>query len=119
AKPLGSKAAPTAGLHFTDPLKRAVQEARDWAEVTLHVGLGTFAPLTQQQLDSGHLHEEHYDVADDVYAQIARAKHVTAVGTTSVRTLESIFGQPRNAQQGPTLQGATDILIQPGYHYSR
>lgn len=109
----GSKAAPTAGLHFTPELEEKVKQSRDWAEITLHVGLGTFAPLTSEQLASGHLHSEDYEVSDDTFKKIADSKHVTAVGTTSVRTLESVFNQEQ------TLKGSTDILIQPGYEFKR
>ncbi len=113
AKKLGSKAAPTAGLHFTDELKRKVQTQRDWAEITLHVSLGTFAGLTDENFKTGRLHEEHFDVTKSAAHKIAKAEHVTAVGTTSVRTIESIF------KQGLALQGSTDIFIQPGYEFRR
>lgn len=119
AKTNGSKAAPTAGLHFTDQLKKKVQSERDWAEVTLHVGLGTFAPLSNEQLSAGRLHEEWYEVDEKTAAKIANAEHVTAVGTTSVRTLESVFKQGASLLQGDSLQGSTDILIQPGYNFQR
>jgi S-adenosylmethionine:tRNA ribosyltransferase-isomerase len=109
----GSKASPTAGLHFTPELEARVKAQRDWAEVTLHVGLGTFASLTSEQLASGHLHSENYEVSDDVYKKIVDSEHITAVGTTTVRTLESVFNQ------GRTLKGSTDILIQPGYEFNR
>lgn len=112
AKTLGSKAAPTAGLHFTDALKAKVQSERDWAEVTLHVGLGTFAPLTDEQLAAGRLHEEWYEISEEIDSKIAQAQHVTAVGTTSVRTIEARF---KNGK----LQAATDILVQPGYRFQR
>ena len=112
AKDLGSKAAPTAGLHFTPELMKQVKAQRDWAEVTLHVGLGTFAPLSEAQLKSGHLHSERYEVDERTAQKIARAPHVTAVGTTSVRTLETVAGNGK-------LAGSTDILIQPGYSYKR
>lgn len=136
AKPLGSKAAPTAGLHFTKELKKNVQAERDWAEVTLHVGLGTFAPLTEDQLQAGRLHEENYAIDAKTAEKIAQAKHVTAVGTTSVRTLESVYCHsrldrgssqskiPTGAYARPRLGtgmtvGSTDILIQPGYQFQR
>lgn len=135
AKPTGSKAAPTAGLHFTPDLIKKVKKQRDWAEVTLHVGLGTFAPLTQQQLQSGSLHEESYEVSEAVARKIAAAPHVTAVGTTSVRTLESAAichpeldsGSNELSESHPKAgmtnqsanNGTTDILIQPGYRYKR
>lgn len=119
AKDMGSKAAPTAGLHFTPELIKKVKKERDWAEVTLHVGLGTFAPLSEDNLKSGTLHEETYEVDKETAAQIAKAPHVTAVGTTSVRTLESVFYQGLSLTQGETLQGNTNIFIQPGYHFKR
>lgn len=109
----GSKAAPTAGLHFTPELEERVKSERDWTEITLHVGLGTFMPITKEQLESGHLHSESYEVSEYTYKNIYEAKHVTAVGTTSVRTIESIF-----APNG-RLTGETDILIQPGYEFKR
>lgn len=119
AKQNGSKAAPTAGLHFTDELKQKVQTERDWAEVTLHVGLGTFASLTDENFKTNRLHSEQYEVSEDVLEKIRTAKHVTAVGTTSARTLESIFLQGQSLQQGLSLKGETDIFIQPGYAFKR
>ena len=62
AKDLGSKAAPTASVHFTPELIKKVKSQRNWAELTLHVGLGTFAPLSQEQLKTGKLHEESYEI---------------------------------------------------------
>ncbi len=135
AKTNGSKAAPTAGLHFTDELKKKVQSERDWAEITLHVGLGTFAPLSSEQLSTGRLHEEWYEIDGKTAGKIAKAEHVTAVGTTSVRTLESatvchpelisgsniVSGFPITSGMtaGGSLQGSTDVLIQPGYEFKR
>ncbi len=119
AKTSGSKAAPTAGLHFTQQLEQKVKEERDWAEITLHVGLGTFAPLSIKQLESGHLHEESYEVDSATLSKIANAEHVTAVGTTSVRTIETVFKQGVSLLQGDSLQGSTDILIKPGFEFQR
>jgi S-adenosylmethionine:tRNA ribosyltransferase-isomerase len=127
AKDLGSKAAPTAGLHFTNELENAVKKQRDWAELTLHVGLGTFAPLTDEQLKSGHLHEERYEVDEATAKKVVAAPHITAVGTTSVRTLETLYSRyPELASANELseaasagLTGSTDILIQPGYDYKR
>lgn len=115
AKTLGSKAAPTAGLHFTDELKQTVQSERDWAEVTLHVSLGTFAGLTDENFKTGRLHEEYFEINDAASEAITEAAHVTAVGTTSVRTLESNWVDGR-MQPG---QSSTDIFIQPGYQFKR
>lgn len=83
--------------------------------MTLHVGLGTFAKLTQQQLDSGKLHSEQYEINEPTAKVLNASKHITAVGTTSVRTLESnknTFGTFTATKQN------TDILIQPGYSYT-
>ena len=119
AKTSGSKAAPTAGLHFTPELESEVKKQRGWAELTLHVGLGTFASLTDEQLASGRLHSESYEVYEATYKKIEAASHITAVGTTSVRTLETVFQQGANQESDSTLQGSTDILIQPGYEFQR
>lgn len=115
AKDLGSKAAPTAGLHFTPELTKKVQKERDWAEVTLHVGLGTFAALTEDNFKAGRLHEERYEINALTAEQITKAPHVTAVGTTSVRTLESAWRDGRVQAE----EKSTDILIQPGYAFKR
>jgi S-adenosylmethionine:tRNA ribosyltransferase-isomerase len=114
AKPLGSKAAPTAGLHFTNELLNKIKTNHDIAEVTLHVGLGTFSPLTDEQLKKDKLHSEYFEVDSKNFEVINSAKHATAVGTTSARTLESIYANnslPKN--------GWTDILIKPGYKFKR
>ena len=113
AKTNGSKAAPTAGLHFTEELKDKVKTVRHWAEITLHVGLGTFAPLSKEQLAAGRLHEEWFEIDETTARKISNSDHVTAVGTTSVRTLETI------SKDSPSLKGSTDILIQPGYEFKR
>ncbi len=111
ADPLGSKAAPTAGLHFTDELIGRIKAKFNMAELTLHVGLGTFAPLTQKQIDSGHLHAEYFAIDADNAKKLTTAKHITAVGTTSSRTLESL--DDLNSAKS----GWTDILIKPGYEF--
>lgn len=113
ADPLGSKAAPTAGLHFTDDLLGKITKDHQLAEVTLHVGLGTFAPVRDENMASGSLHEEHYAIDEPTASLINQSAHVTAVGTTSARVLES---------QGKTQKAgnyATDIFIQPGYEFQR
>lgn len=122
ADPVGSKAAPTAGLHFTDELKKSVQQKRDWAELTLHVGLGTFAPLQDQNFKNGTLHHESYEVTADELQKITSAPHVTAVGTTSVRTLETIYAKKAdraNDDKVSSIKDSTDIFIQPGFSFQR
>jgi len=110
AKPLGSKAAPTAGLHFTDNLLEDIKLRHDYLEVTLHVGLGTFTGLTDENYKTGRLHAEWYEIKPDVAEKLQTAKHITGVGTTTVRTLESW------ANSGD-LKSNTDIFIQPGYKF--
>jgi S-adenosylmethionine:tRNA ribosyltransferase-isomerase len=104
----GSAAAPTAGLHFTPDLLAELDVER----VTLHVGLDTFRPITADSLDEHELHSERYEVEAAPWARIERAPHVTAVGTTTVRVLESI------AQGGP-LTGRTRLFITPGFDFAR
>jgi S-adenosylmethionine:tRNA ribosyltransferase-isomerase len=114
AKPEGSLAAPTAGLHFTPKLREAVMDNFGWEELTLHVGLGTFAPLKDENFSSGKLHSEAYEVAPDVFERIKNASHITAVGTTSARTLETLF-----STESPVLRGETSIFIHDNYYFKR
>jgi S-adenosylmethionine:tRNA ribosyltransferase-isomerase len=113
-------AAPTAGLHFTPELIAALQ-ARGclWEPVRLHVGLGTFRPMSAESLDDHAMHEERYEVPDATAAVLepllrqpmgARARPVMCVGTTSLRTLEAAWDGQRLARGG-----ATRIFIRPGY----
>lgn len=119
AKIPGSIAAPTASLHFTDALiKRLRREKIDIHFVTLHVGLGTFAPITANQLQRGVLHEEYYEIPPETALAITQAKKagrpVIAVGTTVVRTLESAS----NARGHITKRiGHTKLFIRPGYTF--
>jgi S-adenosylmethionine:tRNA ribosyltransferase-isomerase len=86
----GSKAAPTAGLHFTgELLVRLAAMGILKAEITLHVGLGTFAPVKTENVDEHRLHEERYLISRDAAEQLNGASHITAVGTTTARVLES------------------------------
>lgn len=114
AKPPGSLAAPTAGLHFTDELLARLRQQHDIVEVTLHVGLGTFAKLTDENLRTGRLHEELYELTKASVTQLNRALHITAVGTTTVRTLESARARHESFIAS---QGGTDIFIRPGYKF--
>ncbi len=117
AKDLGSKAAPTAGLHFTDELLETLRsQGIEKEEVTLHVGLGTFAPVKVDNILEHDIHSEWYHINDETAAKLNQAEHVTAVGTTSVRVLESV------AENGGILNpgfGETNIYITPGYGYKR
>lgn len=101
ARRLGSLAAPTAGLHFTKKLKDKVAQDFDWAEVTLEVGLGTFASLSEANFRTMSLHSEKYEVDSDIAKKIASAIHITAVGTTTLRTLETLFQQPTQPPSPP------------------
>jgi S-adenosylmethionine:tRNA ribosyltransferase-isomerase len=107
----GSSAAPTAGLHFTPEI---LAQCPPRAEVTLHVGLGTFQPLTEEHLRSGKLHRESFEVSVDAAERIQAAKRVVCVGTTSVRTVESaaLQGLPIQAQSGET-----QLFIRPGFEF--
>lgn len=116
AKPLGSLAAPTAGLHFTDKLLSDIEKRHQIAELTLHVGLGTFAKLTDDNINLGKLHEEAYILQSETCEQLNSASHVTAVGTTSIRTLESAIGDDGKFTAGSS---STDIFIRPGYKFRK
>lgn len=115
----GSAAAPTAGLHFTQELLAAIREQGvDIAEVTLHVGLGTFRPVKVDTVEDHHMHSEFYTVDREAAEKINRAKQsggrVIAVGTTSCRTLESVAIEDGRMKEG---SGWTDIFIYPGYPF--
>ncbi len=112
AKPIGSKASPTAGLHFTDKLMNKIKTKFGYAEVTLHVGLGTFAGLTEENYKTGKLHSEWYEISEENLEIIDRAKHITAVGTTSARTIESWANSHKDNDD-------TEIFIQPGYEFKK
>lgn len=119
AKEEGSAAAPTASLHFSGQLLKQIEASgRSLARVTLHVGLGTFAPLTDAQITSGKLHHESYHIAPSTAAFLNQAKadgrSIIAVGTTVVRTLESAANEN---QELATLTGSTDLFIRDGYSF--
>lgn len=110
AKRAGSVAAPTAGLHFTsEMLERLGQFGVQTAFVTLHVGLGTFAPVKADNVEEHTMHEERFVVPQETEKKIAAAKRVIAIGTTSVRVLESTHGQAG--------AGRTRIFIYPSYEF--
>ncbi|MEX0995187.1 MAG: S-adenosylmethionine:tRNA ribosyltransferase-isomerase, partial [Balneolaceae bacterium] len=92
----GSKAAPTAGLHFTDELIDEVKEhGFGWEEITLHVGLGTFSTVKTENIDDHIMHSEWYRLGEQTAERLNQAEHITAVGTTSVRVLESALKSTR------------------------
>jgi S-adenosylmethionine:tRNA ribosyltransferase-isomerase len=104
----GSAAAPTAGLHFTPELLARLDPAR----VTLHVGLDTFRPLAAETLEEHDLHGERYSVRPEAWARIEAAERVLAVGTTTVRVLETV------ARGGPPV-GRTSLFVTPGFEFRR
>jgi S-adenosylmethionine:tRNA ribosyltransferase-isomerase len=104
----GSAAAPTAGLHFTPELLAGL----DVEPVTLHVGLDTFRPVSVDDLADHQMHSERYEVAPEAWDRIRDADRVLAVGTTTVRVLESLA-------RGAPLAGRTDLFITPGFEFRR
>ncbi|KPP99121.1 MAG: S-adenosylmethionine:tRNA ribosyltransferase-isomerase [Bacteroidetes bacterium HLUCCA01] len=118
AKDEGSKAAPTAGLHFTTELLDQLQDSgRSIVELTLHVGMGTFAPVKVEQIEDHVMHSEWYSIDAQNAGMLERSKHITAVGTTSARTLESIADGEPHKRIFAAGSGSTDIFITPGYTY--
>jgi S-adenosylmethionine:tRNA ribosyltransferase-isomerase len=113
----GSAAAPTAGLHFTPALLDALRARHEVVEVTLGVGLDTFRPVTEDDLDDHPMHSEAYAVtpaaADAIEVARAANRRIVAVGTTTVRVLETVWGRPA---RGP-LEGRTRLLIEPGHRF--
>lgn len=119
AKAAGSAAAPTAGLHFTDALLEQLKEKQvNLAFVTLHVGLGTFRPVSVENIDDHKMHSEYYQMsqatADLLNETKAHGKRIISVGTTSTRTLETIR---RDHDQFAAKSGWTDIFIYPGFEF--
>src|SRR5512132_2780261 len=108
ARSEGSAAAPTAGLHFTPELLAGLPVER----VTLHVGLDTFRPLAAETLEQHELHSERYEVEPAAWERIEAAERVLAVGTTTVRVLESLA-------RGAALTGRTDLFVTPGFEFRR
>ncbi len=119
ARELGSAAAPTAGLHFTDELLERVREKGvRVAPVTLHVGLGTFRPVKEKEITNHIMHREYFSIPDDTIRLIRETKaaggRVISVGTTATRTLESGFDEQLNCVEK---SGETGIFIYPGYQF--
>jgi S-adenosylmethionine:tRNA ribosyltransferase-isomerase len=108
AREAGSAAAPTAGLHFT----RELLARLDVERVTLHVGLDTFRPVAVEELGEHELHGERYEVAPQAWERVRAAERVLAVGTTTVRVLESLA-------RGAPLRGRTELFVTPGFDFRR
>jgi S-adenosylmethionine:tRNA ribosyltransferase-isomerase len=108
ARDAGSAAAPTAGLHFTPELL----DVLDVERVTLHVGLDTFRPVAADELDEHELHGERYEVRPESWDRIRDADRVLAVGTTTVRVLETLA-------RGAPLAGRTSLFVTPGFEFRR
>ena len=119
AKQTGSAAAPTAGLHFTDELFAELdKKGVETVDILLHVGLGTFRPVSVDTVEEHHMHSEHYEVSVEAAERINAARRnggrIIAVGTTSCRTLESVTDTDGTVHPGT---GETDIFITPGYRF--
>ena len=119
AKEIGSAAAPTAGLHFTkELLKKIKDKGVNIAYVTLHVGLGTFRPVSVDTIEEHKMHSEHYQMTKEVAELLTETKKnnhkIIAVGTTSTRTLETIMTKYNEFKE---CSGWTDIFIYPGYKF--
>ena len=119
AKYEGSAAAPTAGLHFTDELLKKIEEKGiSIANVTLHVGIGTFRPVKEKNIEDHQMHTEHYYIKQEDADKINKAKlsghRVIAVGTTSCRTIETIADEKGLVK---ACEGDTGIYINPGYKF--
>ena len=115
----GSAAAPTAGLHFTPELLECISDKGiDIVDVLLHVGLGTFRPVSVDNVEDHHMHSEYYRCTDEAAERINAARRsggrIIAVGTTSCRTLESVADDDGIVHAG---SGMTDIFITPGYKF--
>lgn len=119
SKTPGSAAAPTAGLHFTpELLERLKNQGINTAEVTLHVGLGTFRPVKCEQIEGHKMHAEYYEMSEASAQKINAAKEkgcrIISVGTTSTRVLETLAEDDGRVKAG---SGWTDIFIYPGYRF--
>ena len=119
AKEVGSAAAPTAGLHFTKELLAKIKEKKvNIAYITLHVGLGTFRPVSVEKVEDHEMHSEYYQMSKEVADLLTKTKkenhRIIAVGTTSTRTLETIMTKYHEFKE---CSGWTNIFIYPGYEF--
>ena len=120
AREPGSVAAPTAGLHFTPEILARISDRRiDTAEVTLHIGLGTFQPVRVERVEEHHMHSEVFSITEEAAEKINRAaqdeRRIVAVGTTTVRTLE--FAAQAGAGKVPAGSGEANLFIYPGHRF--
>ncbi|WP_339063912.1 tRNA preQ1(34) S-adenosylmethionine ribosyltransferase-isomerase QueA [Tepidibacillus marianensis] len=120
ARHSGSAAAPTAGLHFTKELLQQIEEKdAQILYITLHVGLGTFRPVQAENIEEHHMHSEYYQLSAETAQKLNETKEqgrrIIAVGTTAVRTLETVIDPQTNRFMEK--DGWTDIFIYPGYEY--
>jgi S-adenosylmethionine:tRNA ribosyltransferase-isomerase len=118
AERTGSIAAPTAGFHFsTELLDRIAARGVEIVKITLHIGIGTFSLIHSGPLEEHRMHGERYELDETAKGRIRAARQagrrVVACGTSSVRTLETVFGMSGNG----TLAGETELFIYPGYHF--
>ena len=119
AKEVGSAAAPTAGLHFTKELLKKIEDKKvNVAHVTLHVGLGTFRPVSVDKIEEHEMHSEYYNMSKEVAKLLnetkKNGKRIISVGTTSTRTLETIM---QKYNEFTECSGWTNIFIYPGYEF--
>lgn len=119
AKPLGSAACPTAGLHFTNELiEKIKQKGIEIVDITLHVGLGTFKPVKEETIENHNMHHEYYSMNKEVADRLNLAKkekrRIISVGTTSTRTLETIMNKYGEFKE---CEGDTNIFIYPPYTF--
>jgi len=108
----GAIAAPTAGLHFTRAMLDEIATTNKIVRITLHVGIGTFEPVKADDVREHVMHSERYEIGEDAAAKLNAAKSIVAVGTTTVRTLESAYDGGFKAGKGET-----NIFITPGYQF--
>jgi S-adenosylmethionine:tRNA ribosyltransferase-isomerase len=120
ARERGSVAAPTAGLHFTPEILQRIRERGiETAEITLHVGLGTFQPVRVGRVEEHHLHSEVYAISEEAVQKINSARNearrIVAIGTTTVRTLE--FAAQQGAGKVRAGSGEANLFIYPGFKF--
>jgi len=122
AKNTGSIAAPTAGFHFTKRLLDKLRQQGIHDEyLTLHVGLGTFLPVKSLRIENHKMHSETFNIDENTFNRLIeykqQQKNIVAVGTTTTRTLESVFGNNEEISKDPTISGETNLFIYPGYRF--